>query len=73
MTPRSTLLLLLFVLTIQKSFSQNLPIIRANSDQVSIRDGNTFNKNAWTFIAAYPTDIYTSNQKNKTVTLADKG
>jgi transglutaminase-like putative cysteine protease len=42
--------------------------IKANSKMVSIRDGETFNENAWTISPEINPDIYTTSSKGKYVT-----
>lgn len=47
---------------------QNLPLIRAKSDQVDIRDGDQFTKGAWTISPQLKPDVYTSPLRNGRVT-----
>ncbi|MDD4604374.1 MAG: transglutaminase domain-containing protein [Bacteroidales bacterium] len=47
---------------------KRLPVIRANSDTVDIRDGNELKKNAWTINLKLRPDVYTTLGKNKDVT-----
>ncbi|HUQ66276.1 MAG TPA: transglutaminase-like domain-containing protein [Flavitalea sp.] len=60
---------LLSVLTTQLLFAQgNLPVIKATSKSVDIRDGNDFNKNAWTISPEIKPDVYATSSKGKVVT-----
>ncbi|MEM9837086.1 MAG: transglutaminase-like domain-containing protein [Bacteroidota bacterium] len=47
---------------------QTLPVIQANSLLVDIRDGDSFNPEAWTIVPDVSPDVYTSNSVGKTVT-----
>lgn len=62
----------LFVLgllfSMQSSFCQDLPIIKANSNLVSIKEGQKFSKGAWTVMPKYKPDVFTSNSKGKMIT-----
>ncbi len=57
----------LFLTIYSFSFGQT-KIIKANSKMVSIRDGENFNKNAWTISPEIKPDIYTTSSKGKYVT-----
>jgi hypothetical protein len=62
-------LLLLTLFTGQLLFAQGkLPIIKATSKYVDIRDGEDFNKNAWTISPEIKPAIYTTSSKGKKVT-----
>jgi Transglutaminase-like superfamily len=67
-------LLFLSLLSGQLLFAQSkLPTIKATSKSVDIRDGENFNKNAWTISPEVKPDIYKTSSKGKTVTfLTDK-
>lgn len=59
----------LLMFAVQTAFSQQkLPIIRASSDMVDIRNGDEFRKNAWTIAPEYKPDIYITNKKRARVT-----
>jgi len=45
-----------------------LPVIKANSDTVDIRDGNDLKKKAWTITPKARPDVYSTSAKNKKVT-----
>lgn len=63
------LLVVLHLLFVQFLYSQtSLPIIKANSDQVDIRDGDEFYEQNWTIAPEYKPDVYTSSNKGKKVT-----
>lgn len=50
-------------------FAQNeLPVVRATSVSVDIRDGNVLNKNSWHIMPEISLDVYVSSSKNKMVT-----
>lgn len=68
MTKKFILLILGFTLFQPLIFSQNIPIIKANSKKVDIKEGNTLSKNAWTIMPEYKPDIFTSNKKGEMVT-----
>lgn len=62
---------ILFVLLVisHSVFGQtNLPIIKASSIKVDIRDGETFKKGSWNITPKLKPDIYTTENKNKKVT-----
>ena len=62
-------LLFLSLLTGQLLFAQSkLQTIKATSKSVDIRDGENFNKNAWTISPEIKPDIYTTSSKGKVVT-----
>jgi hypothetical protein len=46
----------------------NLPVIKATSKSVDIRDGEDFNKNGWKISPEIKPDIYTTSSKGKKVT-----
>lgn len=61
--------LLIYVFLSPFLVAQNtLPIIKANSIEVNIQDGDTFKKTAWNISPTINPDIFTSSSKNKTVT-----
>ncbi len=47
---------------------EKLPVIKANSNLVSIRDGKVFNKNNWTIVPEAKPDVYVTRSKNEKVT-----
>lgn len=50
-------------------FAQSkLPVIKATSKSVDIRDGDNFRKNAWTISPEIKPDVYTTSLKGKVVT-----
>ena len=54
-------LLIVFFLTAPLLFAQkNLPLIKATSVSVDIKDGNVFTKNAWTITPDAKPDVYTT-------------
>lgn len=62
---------LLFVLLVlgHSAFGQkSLPVIKANSIKVDIRDGESFKKGSWNITPKLKPDIYTTENKNKKVT-----
>jgi len=60
-----TLLLLVFIG--QTTFAQKkLPIIKANSTSVDIKDDNQLIKNAWTIVPEEKLDVYTTSAKKVT-------
>ena len=66
MTQKLNLFLVLFI-TGQSLFAQqNLPIIRATSKIVDIRDGDDFQKANWTISPKLKPDIYQTNNKKVT-------
>jgi len=66
MTQKLNFLLVLFI-TGQSLFAQqNLPIIRATSKIVDIRDGDDFQKANWTISPKLKPDIYQTNNKKVT-------
>jgi len=52
----------------QFSTAQKIPVIKASSDRVDIRDGDDFQKNAWGIDLSLNPDIYISNNSGKRVT-----
>jgi hypothetical protein len=65
----SLILLISVVLTGQFLFAQEkLPVIKATSQAVDIRDGETFTKGAWKISPELRPDIYTTSNENKRVT-----
>ncbi len=67
MKKRPLLLITIFMI-VQSSFAQNLlPIIKATSNIVDIRDGETFRKAAWKISPQLKPDIYFSTNENKKV------
>ncbi|PKP07836.1 MAG: hypothetical protein CVU08_15915, partial [Bacteroidetes bacterium HGW-Bacteroidetes-3] len=68
MTTKFKLLLIFFILG-QSGFAQNrLPIIKANSVIVDIRDGDSFEKASWTISPELKPDLYETPNKYKSVT-----
>lgn len=64
-TTNFTLLLLIFIG--QTTFAQKkLPIIKANSTSVDIKDDNQLIKNAWTIVPEEKLDVYTTSAKKVT-------
>lgn len=62
-------LLLIILFCGQLSFArQQLPLIKATSKKVDIRDGNIFKKATWTISPELKPDIYETTNKNKKVT-----
>lgn len=62
-----TLLALLIVL--QSAFAQNkLPVIKANSKRVDIKEGSIMKKGYWTISPEIKPDVYTASEKNCKVT-----
>ena len=60
-----TFLLLIFIG--QTTFAQKkLPIIKANSTSVDIKDDNQLRKNAWTIVPEEKLDVYTTSAKKVT-------
>ncbi|MFK8009765.1 MAG: transglutaminase domain-containing protein [Saprospiraceae bacterium] len=68
MKKKSFLLFTLFSLVTQISFTQNLPIINANSKTVDIKEDNVLTKKAWTIMPMYKPDVFISTKLGKTVT-----
>ena len=59
-----TLLPLIFLSSL--SFAQtNLPVVKATSKRISIKDGNQFNKNSWTLSSTARPDVYTAQRTRK--------
>jgi len=59
--------LLPFLFFTSLSFAQTrLPVIKATSKRVSIRDGNQFSKDSWTLTPSAKPDIYTAERTRKT-------
>ena len=62
-------LLILFCCIGQLLFAQQtIPVIKANSKIVSIRDGDSIAKGGWTIVPETKPDIYVTTNKNKKVT-----
>lgn len=58
---------LLLILIGQTTFAQKkLPIIKANSTSVDIKDDNQLRKNAWTIVPEEKLDVYTTSAKKVT-------
>ena len=68
MINKLTFLLVVFLSVAQIVLSQNIPVIKANSDQVDIKEGATLSKKAWSIMPEYRPDIYTSSKKGEMVT-----
>ena len=59
--------LLTFLFFTSLSFAQTkLPVIKATSKRVSIKDGDVFSKNSWTLTPSAKPDIYTAERTRKT-------
>ncbi len=59
--------LLLLTLLTSVSFAQTkIPVIKATSKTVSIKDGGLFNKNSWSLSPSARPDIYTAERTRKT-------
>lgn len=57
------------ILLVQAVFAQQkLPVIKATSKLVDIRDGNEFKKSGWTITPEAKPDVYTTPSKGKKVT-----
>src|ERR1700743_302292 len=55
------------LLIIQTTFAQHkLPIIKATSKKVSIKDGDFLDKNSWTLTPSARPDIFTADRTRKT-------
>lgn len=67
-------LIVIFSLVGQLIIAQkNIPLIKASSKKVNIRDGNNFNENAWTISPEINPDIYeTSSLGQKVTFITDK-
>jgi hypothetical protein len=62
-----TLILLPLLLTAYCSFAQkSLPVIKATSKSLSIRDGSDLDKNVWTLSPGIKPDIYKAERSRKT-------
>jgi hypothetical protein len=68
MIQKLKLLTILLLLVQTLPAQQKLPVIRANSKMVDIRDGDTFSKAGWTISPQLKPDLYTTPNKNKKVT-----
>ena len=66
MTQKLNLFLVLLIVGQSLFAQQNLPIIRATSKIVDIRDGDDFKKATWTISPNLKPDIYQTNNKNVT-------
>lgn len=67
MNKTKTLILLFSILFVQTIFAQKkLPIIKANSTSVNIKDDNHLRKNAWRIVPEEKLDIYTTSAKKVT-------
>jgi hypothetical protein len=65
---RITNLLYLLILLAHVSFAQkHMPVIKASSNLVDIRDGENFNKGGWRISPQINPDIYTTSSLNKRV------
>jgi len=61
--------IVVFIICGKTLFAQErLPIIKATSKSVDIRDGDNFQKNVWTITPEAQPDIYTTSSKGKVVT-----
>jgi hypothetical protein len=58
----------LFHTAIAQKPTPQRPTIKANSKSVDIRNGNDFQKNAWTIVPDAKPDVYVTNNKNQKVT-----
>jgi hypothetical protein len=68
MKSKYALLLLSLVSTHILLAQAKLPVVRASSTSVDIRDGDEFSKNAWTISPQINPDVYTTSSKGKRVT-----
>ena len=69
MKQKLKLIIVLFMAIGQSVFAQQeLPIIKATSTMVDIRDGAVFNKASWVISPKLKPDIYATSNKNTTVT-----
>ncbi len=56
-------------IAVHSSFAQrSLPLIKATSKSVDIRDKGVRRKNAWTIVQEAKPDVYTTSSKNEKVT-----
>ena len=65
---QTKLFTLLFVILIGQSVlaQKKLPIIKANSPRVDIKDDNQLRKNAWTILPEEKLDVYKTSAKKVT-------
>ena len=67
--PRLLVFLFIFVVSLQILSAQtNLPVIKASSKLVDVRDGDSYQKASWTITPEAKPDIYTSSSKGRKVT-----
>lgn len=61
------LTILILLCSVKTSFSQErTPVVKANSTQVDIKDGNIIRKNAWTITPKEKLDVYKTSAKKVT-------
>ena len=65
---KTILSLLIFLIAQLILAQQELPVIKATSELVDIRDGNTLNRGTWRISPKLNPDIYNTEYKNSTVT-----
>jgi hypothetical protein len=61
------LLLAQFMIGLPLIAQQKLPIIKANNDKASIRDGQVFKENNWRISPEIKPDVYATNKKGEKV------
>ncbi len=62
------ILFLVVLLGVTVKAQKSLPVIKANSKSVSVRDGKEYRKNAWTIVPEYNPDVYQSSKLGEKVT-----
>jgi len=68
MNQKLKLLIVLLIIGQSLFAQQKLPIIKATSKTVDIRDGENFSKASWTISPELNPDVYTTSSKNKKIT-----
>jgi hypothetical protein len=66
MTRKLSLLFVLFLIVQSLLAQQKLPVIRANSKKVDIKDGKDFKKGSWTIVPEAKPDIYMTSSNRVT-------
>lgn len=66
MIKKPGLLIILFLIGQSLLAQQKLPVIKADSNKVDIKDGKTFKKGTWTIVPEAKPDIYTTSGKRVT-------
>src|SRR5665647_1628796 len=66
MIKKLSLLIILFLIGQSLLAQQKLPVIKANSKKVDIKDGKNFKKGAWNIVPEAKPDIYTTSSKRVT-------